>query len=176
MTFKQKLKMIGLIFATLAVTCLVIPTIKDSAENYNMFQLIAHNGFRFFVLVLVITLPLILINSLLQVYYDDSNIINVINLTLSLIALILSALLKVISAPTSDIIWSEYAKLYIGSFILIPSISITFIVNFIIVFRTLILKKNDEVIYEPEEIEIVSNSSETQVDDNEYLIDEFNNK
>lgn len=176
MTFKQKLKMISLIFSTLAVTCLVIPTIKDSAENYNMFQLIAHNGFRFFVLVLVITLPLILINSLLQVYYDDSNIINIINLTLSLIALVLSALLKVISAPTSDIIWSEYAKLYIGSFILIPSISITFIVNFIIVFRTLILKKNDEVIDEPEEIEIVSNNSETQTDDNEYLIDEFNNK
>ena len=109
-------------------------------------------------------------------YYDDSNLVNIINFVLSFIALILSILLKVISAPTSDIIWSEYAKLYVGSFILIPSISIVFLINLTIVFRSLILKKTDEKFDEPEETEIVSTSSETQIDDNEYLINEFNNK
>lgn len=177
MTFKQKLKLVNLIFALLAMCCLIIPTMKDTTQNYNLFQLVVHNGFRFFALVLIISLIATFLTSFLQVYYDDSNALTIINLIFGLITLILSILIKVISAPTSDIIWDEYAKLYIGSFILIPSISICFITSLIIVFRTLVLKKNDiEEIDEPEDIEIVSNSSETQIDDNEYLINEFNNK
>ena len=177
MTIKQKLKFINLIFATLAATCLLIPTMKDTIGNYNLFQLVAHNGFRFFVLVLVLSIIATLITSLLQVYYDDSNALTIINLVFVLITLILSILIKIISAPASDIVWDEYAKLYIGSFILIPSSTICFITSIIIVFRTLVLKEKDiEEIDEPEEIEVVSNSSETQIDDNEYLINEFNNK
>lgn len=177
MTLKQKLKLINLIFALLAICCVLIPTMKDTTQNYNLFQLVVHNGFRFFVLVLLISLIATFLTSFLQVYYDESNALIIINLILNLITLILSILIKVISAPLSDIVWDEYAKLYVGSFILIPSIAICFITSIIIVIKTLIFKEKDiEEIDEPEEIEIVSNSSETKTDDNEYLINEFNNK
>ena len=177
MTFNQKLKLINLIFVVIATSCLLIPSIKDTSSTYNLFLLVSHNGFRFFVLVLVISIIASLVTSLMQITYDNNKILPIINTGFSLIAIILSALLKQISSSSSDIIWNEYAKLYVGAFILIPAISIVFITSLIIVVRIYILKKNDEIENdETEEIEIVSNSSNTQIDDNEYLLDEFNNK
>lgn len=177
MTFNQKLKLINLIFVVLAAACLVIPSIKDTVSTYNLFVLVAHNGFRFFVLVLVISVLTSFITSLMQITYDDNKILPVVNMSFAFIGIILSALIKQISAPSSDIIWNEYAKMFVGGFILIPSISIVFITSLIISIRILVLKKNDDIeIDEPEEIEIVSSTSNTQIDDNEYLINEFNSK
>ena len=177
MTFKQKLKLINFIFVILSAICLLIPTMKDTISNYNMFQLVVHNGFRFFVLLLVVSIILSFITSFVQISFDDNNIIPIINMLLAFISIILSALLKIISSPSSDLVWDEYAKLYIGSYILIPSISIVFITSLVITIRSLVLKKDDgEEMDEPNEVEIVSNSSETQIDDNEYLLSEFNSK
>ena len=177
MTFNQKLKLINLIFVVLAAACLIIPVIKDTATVHMLITLIAHNGFRFFVLVLVIGIVASFLTSLMQITYDDNNIIPIINMSFAFISIILSILIKQISSNGNDIIWNEYAKLYIGAFILIPSISIVFVSSLIIVIRIFVLKKKDELeIDEPEDVEIVSNASNTQIDDNEYLINEFNNK
>ena len=177
MTFNQKLKLINLIFVVLAAACLIIPIMKDTVKAHMLVTLIAHNGFRFFVLVLVVGIVASFLTSLMQITYDDNNIIPIINMSFAFISIILSILIKQISSNGNDIIWNEYAKLYIGAFILIPSISIVFVSSLIIVIRIFVLKKKDELeIDEPEDVEIVSNASNTQIDDSDYLINEFNNK
>ena len=179
MTFKQLLKIINLIFVILATICLFIPTINYAGDNYNVFKLVNLNGFKFLVIVLIAFVIASVATSLLQISYDANKIIPVITLSLTLVSGILGVLIKTITAPGGINLWSDYAKLQAGAYILFISMFIAFILNLIITIRSFILHKNDDdYLYEEQEesIETLYSDSSSDVSTDEYLLDEFNNK
>ena len=162
MTFKQKLKLVNIICLIAAAISLVLPVIKTSTDNYNALQLISRNGFKIGILFLIILIALALASSFLGANYDNNKYIPLLTLVFAIGALILSILIKQISKSEGEIMWMDLAKIYIGGWIIIVTLSISVLTNLVIAFRSIVLKKNDEVEEIEEEIveeEIVDTSS-----------------
>ena len=162
MTFKQKLKLVNIICLIAAAISLVLPVIKTSTDNYNALQLISRNGFKIGILFLIILIALALASSFLGANYDRNKYIPLLTLVFAIGALILSILIKQISKSEGEIMWMDLAKIYIGGWIIIVTLSISVLTNLVIAFRSIVLKKNDEVEEIEEEIveeEIVDTSS-----------------
>ena len=162
MTFKQKLKLVNIICLIAAAISLVLPVIKTSTDNYNALQLISRNGFKIGILFLIILIALALASSFLGANYDNNKYIPLLTLVFAIGALILSILIKQISKSEGEIMWMDLAKIYIGGWIIIVTLSLSVLTNLVIAFRSIVLKKNDEVEEIEEEIieeEIVDTSS-----------------
>jgi len=162
MTFKQKLKLVNIICLIAAAISLVLPVIKTSTDNYNALQLISRNGFKIGILFLIILIALALASSFLGANYDNNKYIPLLTLVFAIGALILSILIKQISKSEGEIMWMDLAKIYIGGWIIIVTLSISVLTNLVIAFRSIVLNKNDEVEEIEEEIveeEIVDTSS-----------------
>ena len=169
MTFKQKFKIVGLVFMVLALICLFLPNIKyqdNKYATYSTFDLInINNGFKFFVLVIVLSNILALITTLVSISYDKNKYIPIITLVFSLLSAILILLIKQISSPTSTInkeLWYDDAKVQFGAIIMAISLFISFISNLIIVIRTFAFRKNDD-----DYVVIVEKNEETDIEDYE---------
>lgn len=172
MTFKQKLKLINIICVIIAAISLVIPDIKTSSEKLNTFQLINRNGFMIGILFLLIFVILTVATSFFGAYYDEKKYIPLCTTICSLGGLILSIFIRYISKGNGEIAWLDLSKIYIGGYILIVSLTLSFVLNLVISFRSLILKKNDDEEYfedEAVEEEITEISSSTEsTEDNSY--------
>lgn len=153
----------------LALICLFLPNIKyqdNKYATYSTFDLInINNGFKFFVLVIVLSNILALITTLVSISYDKNKYIPIITLAFSLLSAILILLIKQISSPTSTInkeLWYDDAKVQFGAIIMAISLFISFLANLVIVIRTFAFRKNDD-----DYVVIVEKNEETDIEDYE---------
>jgi hypothetical protein len=146
----------------LAAISLIVPDVKNNSDNLNAFQLIYRNGLRVGILFLIIFVLLALGTSFLSANLDENKYIPLITMLCSLGGFILSIFIRQISKPNGDMIWLEFSKIFVGGYILIVTLGLSFLLNLVISFRSIVLKKNDEPEIIEEEIveeEIVETSS-----------------
>ena len=177
MTTKQKFKILSLLFTILSVVSLFIPIIKDSKKNYSAFDLVNYNGFKFFILLIIILAIVALSTNLMSISYDKNKIFPIITLVTSFICAILMIFVKQLSSPSgtfSKEIWMESTTVFVGTYMLIISSFISFITNTIITIRTFVLGKNDDdyIVGPIEEEEENLWESDEENEENEEKIDE----
>lgn len=167
MTFKQLCKIISLIFTILATVSLFLPNAYYQNRNYNTFNLVNADEFRFFVLLLILLVIGSLISNLASISYDSNKIIPLATLGLALVGAILASIIKVIAAPDGKIsyeMWMHDANLKVGAILMIISLYLSFILNAIISFRSFVLKKNDDEYLNASDEEVIEEVEEEKVD------------
>ena len=179
MTFKQKIKLINLIFAIVAVVGLFLPNIKCYGQSYNTFKLINENGFKFLVLLLIIFDIVVIAGSLMTISIDKNKVIPLIVAIASLIGFILSLSIIKISGSSGNIIWNS-SKYDVGTYLIFIPLIITFLLMLLISIRSYVFKKNDDDYIDEEETvdeeETIIENVTTDTENQEYLLDEFDNK
>ena len=146
----------------MAAISLIVPDVKNNSDYLNSLQLINRNGFMVGILFLIIFVLLALGTSFLSANLDENKYIPLLTMVCSLIGFILSIFIRQISNGKGELNWLEFSKIYIGGYILIVTLVLSFLLNLVIAFRSIVLKKNDEPEIIEEEIveeEIVETSS-----------------
>lgn len=162
MTFKQKLKLINIICVILALIALVVPDVTNNSDKFNAFQLLHRNGFMIGILFLIILVVASAATSFVSANFDENKYIPLLIMVFSLVGFILSIFIRQISNGKGELNWLEFSKLFVGGYVLIVTLGLSFLLNLVIAFRSIVLKKNDEVEEIEEEIveeEIVETSS-----------------
>ena len=191
MTFKQKFKILSLIFTILATACLLMPNIEyQGYMKFNTFELMTMNE-EFHILMLLLILFVIgaLSINLASISYDRNKILPVITLSLSLLGMLFAILIKQLTVPGSGLLkenWYKDAKAIYGSIIMAVSLGISFASNLIITIRTFILKNNDDYYIvgknydeDSDDEEIVDENDEDKIlvtPEEQEIINQFNNK
>lgn len=201
MTTKQKFKILSLLFTILSVVSLFVPNLKDSKQNYSTFDLVHYNGFKFFILLIIIFSIVALAFNLMSISYDKNKYLPIVTLISSFICAIIMIFIKRISAPNGAFgreIWLEDTSVQFGTYLLIISSFISFITNTCITIRSFVLGKNDddyvvevkpkeekeENLWNPDEEmdeELDDSNEENELEDSEMkenleLLDEFKEK
>ena len=191
MTFKQMFKILSLFCLVIVMISLFLPNVYDKSHNYSLFELISKNGFKFFVLLILILDITAIASNLASISYDKNKYIPIVTLASSFLSFILMIFIKQLSGPTSGLsktFWNEDVSIKVGAILAIICLGISFISNLVITIRSLALNKNDDdyvVITNEDKDEDVTSWDVEGVDDsevesnfevNEELLDEFKEK
>ncbi len=195
MTFKQKFKILSLLFTITSVVCLILPNIDYQDHlKFNVFELLTMNKeFHFPMLLFIVFVIGALGFNLASISYDKNKVLPIITLSLSLLGAIFAILIKYLTIPGSGMLkenWLEDAKVMVPAILIAISLSISFILNTFITIRTFVLKQNDDDYVVGEEIEndeswdVEDESEENEVDDlnsekldlDSNIIDDFKEK
>lgn len=179
MTFKQKIKILNLIFALTATVGLFLPNIKCSGQTYTTFDLMNKNGFKFLVLLLIIFVIVVIATSLVTISIDKNKVFPIIISIASLIGFILSLSIIKITGSKGNIIWNS-SKYDVGTYLMFISLIISCLLMLFITIRSYVFKKNDDDYIDEEEIdeeeEMVIDGDTTDEINQDYLLEEFDNK
>ena len=184
-------KILSLFCLVIVMISLFLPNVYDKSHNYSLFELISKNGFKFFVLLILLLDITAIAANLASISYDKNKYIPIVTLASSFLSFILMIFIKQLSGPTSGLsktFWNEDASIKVGAILAIICLGISFISNLVITIRSLALNKNDDdyVVITNEDndeedtswdVEGIEDSEvESNFEVNEELLDEFKEK